>query len=57
MTKQECLHELNLIAENTCNNAVYYTACNYYDTVDEMSVDDFDTVSAFYSEFVKHFKQ
>ena len=48
MTKQECLNKLDLIIESTCSQAKYITACNYYDTVSELTEEEFATVSDWY---------
>ena len=48
MTKQECLSKLDSIIESTCNQAIYITACNYYDTVSDLTEEEFDTVADWY---------
>lgn len=54
MTKQQCLEELDFIMESTISQAVYLTACNYYDTVANMSDYDFSTVSDWYENAINN---
>ena len=58
MTKQECLSKLDSIIESTCSQAKYMTACNYYDTVSDLTEEEFDTVSDWYenSQILSLFK-
>ena len=58
MTKQECLSKLDSIIESTCSQAKYITACNYYDTVSDLTEEEFDTVSDWYenSQILSLFK-
>ena len=58
MTKQECLSKLDSIIESTCSQAIYITACNYYDTVSNLTEEEFDTVADWYenSQILSLFK-
>ena len=55
MTKQECLSKLDSIIESTCSQAIYITACNYYDTVSDLTEEEFDTVADWYEVHTKKF--
>lgn len=55
MTKQECLSKLDSIIESTCNQAIYITACNYYDTVSDLTEKEFDTVADWYEVHTNKF--
>lgn len=50
ITKQECLEELDFIMYKTANSAVYFTACNYYDTVSKIAEDQFEEVADWYDD-------
>ena len=56
MTKQECLSKLDSIIESTCSQAIYITACNYYDTVLDLTEEEFDTVADWYEIHTKRLK-
>lgn len=42
MSKYEVLHELNSIAENTCDGELYHIAMRMYDEVAAFSFEGFD---------------
>lgn len=53
MTKQECLNQLRAITFAPKSQAAYWMACNYYDTVSDLTEDEFDTVSNWYNNELK----
>lgn len=56
MTKKNCLKGLDFIAQTSCNDAVAITAENYYNTVENMSEEDFQKVVGFYETFINKYE-